>query len=93
MFVREWQDGLEVERALVVREVEVRSRRDGAPYLKVQLGDRTGSVAAMVWEDVATMRELCRCGCVVWVRARYSVHPRYGPQLAVGGGGGGRREG
>jgi len=84
MFVREWQDGLEVERALVVREVEVRSKRDGAQYLKVQLGDRTGSVAAMVWEDVATMRELCRCGCVVWVRARYSVHPRYGPQLAVG---------
>ncbi len=83
MFVRDWQDGLEVERALLVREIEARCKRDGAQYLKVQLGDRTGSVAAMVWEDVAAMRELCRCGCVVWVRARYSVHPRYGPQLAL----------
>ncbi|MEA2391188.1 MAG: 3-5 exoribonuclease [Solirubrobacteraceae bacterium] len=81
VLVREWQDGCEVECALLVRGVELRTKRDGAEYLKLQLGDRSGAVAAMIWEDVASLREICRGGCVVRVRGRYTVHPRYGPQL------------
>jgi len=83
MFVRELQDGSEVEQALLVREVEVRSRRDGAEYLKVVLGDKSGTVPAMVWDGVTEVRALCEAGCPVFVSGRYSVHPRYGPQLAV----------
>jgi 3'-5' exoribonuclease len=63
--------------------LEVRSRRDGGEYLKLTLGDRTGSVPAMVWEGVAEARQLCRPGGVVFVSGRYSVHARFGPQLSV----------
>ena len=83
MEVRQFADGIEVVQALLVREVEVRSRRGGGEYLRVTLGDRTGAVPAMIWDDVEDVRELCAPGSVVFVRGRYSVHARYGPQLAV----------
>jgi 3'-5' exoribonuclease len=83
MKVREFADGSEVAQALLVRDVEVRTRRDGGEYLKVTVGDRTGSVPAMIWDEVARAREVCRPGEVVFVQGRFSVHQRYGAQLAV----------
>jgi 3'-5' exoribonuclease len=83
MRVREFIDGCDVAQPLVVRQAEVRRRRDGAEYLKLALGDRTGSVVAMVWDEVLEARELCQAGEIVHVSGRYSVHQRYGPQLAL----------
>jgi 3'-5' exoribonuclease len=85
MNVRDFIDGCEVAQALLVREAELRTRRDGGEYLKLTLGDRTGSVPAMVWEEVGEVRELCASGEIVYATGRYSVHPRYGPQLTVQG--------
>ena len=48
MKVREFADGIEVAQALLVREVEMRRRRDGAEFLKLTLGDRTGIVPGVV---------------------------------------------
>ena len=61
----------------------LRKRRDGSDYLKLMLGDRTGSVPAMVWEDVERVRECCVAGEVVHVTGRFAIHPRYGPQLGI----------
>jgi 3'-5' exoribonuclease len=74
---------MEIAQALLVREVEVRSRRDGGEYLKVILGDRTGSVPGVIWDGVVEARELCCAGEVVFVTGRYGVHPRFGPQLQI----------
>jgi 3'-5' exoribonuclease len=81
MKVRQFVDGSEVAQALLVRALEVRRRRDGGDYLKLMLGDRTGSLAAIVWDHVGEVRELCQPGEVVHVSGRFSVHPRLGPQL------------
>lgn len=83
MNVCQFTDDYEVAQALLVREVELRRRRDGSDYLRLLLGDRTGSVPAMVWEDVGRLRECCRPGAIVHVTGRFCVHPRYGPQLAI----------
>jgi 3'-5' exoribonuclease len=83
MQVREFSDGTEIAQALLVRDVELRSRRDGGEYLKLTLGDRTGSVPAMVWDGVAQARPACVPGEVVFVTGRYSVHQRFGPQLQI----------
>ena len=83
MEVREFIDGCEIAQALLVRDAELRTRRDGGEYLKLTLGDRTGSVAAMVWEEVDQVRALCTPGEVVLVQGRFSVHPRFGPQLSL----------
>jgi 3'-5' exoribonuclease len=81
VLVRDFQDGFEVDQVLLVRGAEARSKRDGGEYLRLTLADRTGSVVAMVWDDVERMRVLCPAGSPVHVRGRYRVHPRYGPQI------------
>jgi 3'-5' exoribonuclease len=83
MRVREFVDGCDVAQALLVREAEPRTRRDGGEYLKLTLGDRTGSIPAVVWDGVAEIRELCVAGGIVHATGRYSVHPRFGPQLTI----------
>ena len=84
MFVRELCDGQEIDQPLLVREREERTRRDGSPYVKLLLGDRTGAVPAVVREGVAECAALCAPGRVVWVQGRYEIHPRYGPELVLG---------
>jgi 3'-5' exoribonuclease len=69
---------------LLVRELETRSRRDGGEYLRVVFADRSGQLAAMIWEGIAEVRELLAPGEPVHVTGRYALHPRYGPQLTVG---------
>jgi 3'-5' exoribonuclease len=83
MNVREFSDGCDIAQVLLVREIELRHKRDGAQFLRLQFGDRTGSVAAMVWDDIESVRELCRAGEPVHVTGRYEVSPRWGGQLCV----------
>ncbi|CAN5602595.1 HD domain-containing protein [soil metagenome] len=83
MFVRELQEGCDVEQVLLVREVELRSRRGGGDYLKLTLADRTGTLAAVVWEGIAELSPMARPGTAVRVCGRYAVHARHGPQLVV----------
>jgi 3'-5' exoribonuclease len=81
VLVNEFKDGIEVGQVLLVRAVERRARRDGGDYLRLQLGDRTGAVVAMVWEDLPEIERLATLGTAVYVNGRYTVHPRFGPQI------------
>src|SRR5664280_3860993 len=38
-----------------------------------------------VWEELAEIEELARAGAAVQVRGRYTVHPRFGPQINLRG--------
>jgi 3'-5' exoribonuclease len=83
VFVRELTDGQDLERVLLVRASELRSKRDGSECLRLSLGDRTGAVVAIVREHVREAAEVCEPGRAVAVRGRYGVHERYGPELTV----------
>ena len=85
MLVNELTDGIEIDQVLLVRQAERRQRRDGGDYLRLQLGDRTGSLVCMVWEELAEIEQLARAGQPVHVRGRYTVHPRFGPQINLHG--------
>jgi 3'-5' exoribonuclease len=85
MLLNELTDGMEIDQVLLVRESERRQRRDGGEYLRLQLGDRTGAVACMVWEELGEVEELAPAGSPVRVRGRYTVHPRFGPQINLHG--------
>jgi 3'-5' exoribonuclease len=82
-FVRDLVDGQEVDSIFVVRERAHKESRNGSRYLRLRLGDVTGSVAAMIWDEVEQMEPCCAPGTVVRALGRYSVHERYGPQLAI----------
>src|ERR1700688_1762853 len=81
MLLRDATEGAEIDRVLLVREVDRRARRDGGEFLRVTLGDRSGQVIAMVWEDVTAVSALVTAGEPVHAVGRYVVHPRFGPQL------------
>ena len=74
---------MEVDGALLVRSSEMRCKRDGADFLRLQLSDRTGTVTAMLWDLDDDLRETCATGKVVRIRGRYEVHTRYGGQLRL----------
>jgi 3'-5' exoribonuclease len=81
MLLNELTDGAEVDQVLLVRDAERRRRRDGGDYLRLQLGDRTGAVACMVWDGLAEVEQVARAGAAVLVSGRYTLHPRFGPQI------------
>jgi 3'-5' exoribonuclease len=81
MLIRDLTDGDDLEQVLLVREVESRLKRDGNEYLRVTFADRSGQLAALVWDAIADVKPLLTAGQPVSVGGRYSVHPRYGPQL------------
>jgi 3'-5' exoribonuclease len=83
VLVRDLTDGQELDQVLLVRTVEVRTKRDGGQFLKLSLGDRTGQLTTIVRDGAAQVRELCRAGRPLHVRGRYEVHPRWGAQLAL----------
>jgi 3'-5' exoribonuclease len=84
VLVRDLIDGQELDQVLLVRGVEIRTKRDGSQFLKLALGDRTGRLTAMVWEGVAELRDLCRAGAPVHVTGRFEVHSRWGAQVVLG---------
>ncbi len=83
MKVRDFSDGIDVSQALLVRDLKVHRGSDGNEFLKLQLGDRSGSVAAIVRDEVARAGVHCRCGEIVHVTGRYLDDPQLGSQLAV----------
>ena len=77
MEVRQFAEGCEIGQALLVRDAECRRRRDGTEYLKLTLGDKTGSVPAVIRDGLAEARELCRPGAILFVIGRYLAHPKF----------------
>jgi 3'-5' exoribonuclease len=82
-FVRDLADGQEVNEVFVVRAHTRRQRRNGDPFLKLQLGDMSGAVEAVVWDEVEALAPVCPAGSVVRILGRYSVDERYGAALTV----------
>jgi 3'-5' exoribonuclease len=83
MQVREFAAGTAISQALLVREAELRRRREGGEFLRLRLGDRTGSVGAVIEQDIERLAELAPAGAVVHVTATVAIHPRFGPELEL----------
>jgi 3'-5' exoribonuclease len=82
-FVRELVDGQEVDAVFVVRAHSRRQKRNGESFLKLQLGDVTGAVEAVVWDGVEELAPACCTGAVVRVLGRFTVDERYGGGITV----------
>jgi 3'-5' exoribonuclease len=69
MAERSWINGLrpgiEIDERYVVRSRDLRQRRGGGPYLAATIGDRTGEVVALAWENVDRLARVCEPGRVV----------------------------
>ena len=66
-----------------VKDRQRLTRRSGEDFLKLVLGDRTGSVEAKVWDGVESCHDCAEPGAIVRVEGSYSVHQRYGASIKV----------
>ena len=63
--MRDLADGQELNEVFVVRAHTRRQQRNGEPFLKLQLGDMTGAVEAVIWDEVDALAPICPAGSVV----------------------------
>lgn len=81
-FIVELLDGQPVTSYFLAKQIQVRQRRSGEPYLSLVLTDRTGEVPAVMWEGVDESVRSLSDGDVVKVQGVLgSYHGE--PQLTV----------
>jgi 3'-5' exoribonuclease len=81
--LRELEDGRRVEGVYAVRERELRRKRNGEPWLRLALGDATGSVEAVSWEDAEARYAAAAPGTAVFVAGVFEVSERWGAKLKL----------
>jgi 3'-5' exoribonuclease len=81
----ELEDGQQVAAAYAVRERELRRKRNGEPWLKLTLGDSSGNVEAVAWEDAEGLFALAGPGTPVFVTGCFEVSERWGSKIKLTG--------
>jgi 3'-5' exoribonuclease len=79
-WITDLEPGADVAESYAVRSADTRQRRGGGPYLAVTLGDRTGSVTALAWENVERLQTIFEPGTVVVVKGKVQ---RYNQRLQL----------
>jgi len=67
---------------LLVCEKEVRSTKEGKPYLRLELGDRSGTIEARMWDQFEVVMKEVEREDIVKVQGRVEIY-RGKPQFAV----------
>jgi 3'-5' exoribonuclease len=80
--VRDLADGA-LSTVLAVRDFEVRKKKNGEDFLQLMLGDATGKVRAISWDDVEGRRALCAAGAILWVNGDFKADQRWGATLTI----------
>src|SRR5215475_9482180 len=65
--LRDLEDGQRVRGVYAVRERELRRKRNGEPWLRLSVGDATGTAEAVCWEEAEANYALCTNGSPVHV--------------------------
>lgn len=68
--IGELTEGEEVASCYLVHEVRRSEAKNSKPYLRLTLGDSTGTIDGFVWEEVERWEPVCAVDSVVGVRAR-----------------------
>jgi 3'-5' exoribonuclease len=81
--IGELEDGQQIAGTYAVRGRELRRKRNGDPWLKLTLGDCTGSVEAVAWDDAEASHATAATGTAVFVRGCFEVSDRWGPKIKL----------
>ncbi|HWO47230.1 MAG TPA: HD domain-containing protein [Solirubrobacterales bacterium] len=83
--LRELEDGQRVSGIYAVRERELRRKRNGDPWLRLSVGDATGSAEAVCWEEAEMLYALCCTGTAVHVSGVFEISERWGAKIKIAG--------
>ncbi len=79
----ELEDGQRVAGVYAVRARELRRKRNGEPWLRLTLGDASGAVEAVCWEDAEERYALATSGTAVFVSGSFEVSERWGSKIKI----------
>jgi len=82
LFVKDLEPDPSITGFFLVHEKEVRSTANGKPYLRMELGDRTGTVEARMWDQFESPAKDVNRDDFVKVQARVELY-RNRPQLTL----------
>jgi 3'-5' exoribonuclease len=81
--LRDLEDGQRVRGVYAVRERELRRKRNGEPWLRMSVGDATGTAEAVCWEEAEVRYALCASGCAVHVTGTFEISDRWGAKIKI----------
>jgi 3'-5' exoribonuclease len=81
--LRECADGQRVRGVYAVRERELRRKRNGEPWLRLTIGDASGSAEAVAWEDAEELYAVCQPGGAVFLTGVFEVSERWGAKVKL----------
>ena len=76
-------EGQRVKGVYAVRERELRRKRNGEPWLRLMVGDSSGAVEAIAWDDSEARFALAAPGSAVFVAGVYEVSDRWGSKIKL----------
>jgi 3'-5' exoribonuclease len=81
--LRDLEDGQRMRGVYAVRERELRRKRNGEPWLRLSVGDASGSAEAVCWEEAEALYALCPPGTPVHLSGVFEVSERWGPKIKI----------
>ncbi len=81
--IGELEDGQQVAGVYAVRDRELRRKRNGEPWLKLTLGDSSGAMEAVAWEDAEARYALAVRGTPIFVSGCFEVSDRWGSKVKL----------
>jgi 3'-5' exoribonuclease len=80
--ISELSDGEDVAACYVVRDSRKLQTKSNQDYLRLTLGDRTGTIDGVVWDQIEVWEPVCTAKAVVGIRGKVSFYQGR-PQLRV----------
>ncbi len=79
-WIRDLSPGMQIDESYVVRSRELRPRRGRGNYLALSIGDRSGELTGLAWENAEELSRICEPGKVVRIEAQVQ---RYQGRLQI----------
>jgi 3'-5' exoribonuclease len=79
----ELEDGQRVRGVYAVQQRELRRKRNGEPWLRLVVGDSSGSAEAVCWEEAEPRFALAPTGTPVFVTGVFEQSERWGAKIKI----------
>ncbi|HTR73728.1 MAG TPA: HD domain-containing protein [Solirubrobacterales bacterium] len=81
--IRDLEDGQRVRGVYAVRGRELRRKRNGEAWLRMTVGDATGTTEAVCWDDAEVRYALCTSGTPILVSGVFETSERWGSKIKI----------
>lgn len=72
--IDQFKSGDQVTSFFIVRKIELKTKRDGGPYLVMGLGDATGHISGTAWDNAKQIHQLVTAGDIVKIQGTVGTY-------------------